>query len=352
MFVGYEMAVLTSAYEPALTLLFTELNITAAGQEEAFLGSPGTLSERTNNDGTAFWVHRFSDGAGRRREVYLGKVDDADVSRNVSALRERIEAANITISRVRILARAGFSTLDRKSYATLASLANHGLFRAGALLIGSHAYGSLLNVIGVRAVPYATEDIDIARREALVLPGVPAFLEMLRETGIEFFAVPQLKRGAPATSFRERSGSRMHVDLLVPSSGEDYPIIPVPELQTHATGLPYLAYLLAPSQEVPLLSPYGVVQVRVPVPERYAVHKLIVSQLRSAVSDKVQKDLRQAATLIDALSERFPGAVEEALSATPRSAKRHLRRALDGLRAHLPQSAEAAWETLATLSKS
>ena len=114
--------------------------------------------------------------------------------------------------------------MDRKSFATLASLANHGLFRAGALLIGPHAYGALLNAIGVRAVPYATEDVDIARREALVLPGVPAFLDMLRETGIELCAVPQLKHGAPSTSFRERSGSRMHVDLLVPSSGDDYPM--------------------------------------------------------------------------------------------------------------------------------
>lgn len=351
MFVGYSVATLTLPHEPALTLLFTELDMTAAGQEKASLGSPGTLSQRTNDAGIRFWVHRFSDAAGRRREVYLGKTDDADVGRTVSALRDRIAAANITISRVRVLSRAGFATLDRKSYATLANLANHGLFRAGALLIGSHAYGALLNVIGVRAVPYATEDIDIARREALALPGVPAFLEMLCETGIEFFPVPQLKRGAPATSFRERGGSRMHVDLLVPSSSEDYPIIPVPELQAHATGLPHLAYLLGLSQEVPLLSPHGVVRVRVPVPERYAVHKLIVSQIRSSVSGKVHKDLRQAATLIEALSERFPGAVEEALSATPKSAASHLRRALVGLRAHLPQSAETAWDSLARLSE-
>lgn len=172
---------------------------------------------------------------------------------------------------------------------------------------------------------------------------------MLRETGIELSPVPQLERGAPATSFSERGGSRLHVDLLVPSRNDEYAIVPIPELNAHATGSPYLAYLLGLSQEVPCLSPHGVVRVRVPVPERYAVHKLIVSQLRSTQSVKVHKDLRQAATLIEALSERFPGAVEDALLATPRGARRHLQRAIQALKGHLPPSAPA-WDSLASFA--
>jgi hypothetical protein len=125
----------------------------------------------------------------------------------------------------------------------------------------------------------------------------------------------QLDCRMPSTSFAEPGGSRLRVDLLVPSSNDTYPTIPVPELQAYAKGLPYLAYLLGASQEVPILSPHGAVMVRVPVPERYAVHKLVVSQLRDKTSSKSEKDLRQAATLIEALVERFPGAVEDALAA-------------------------------------
>jgi len=62
-----------------------------------------------------------------------------------------------------------------------------------------------------------------------------------------------------------------------------------------------------------MLSPHGIVMVRVPVPERYAIHKLIVSQLRGTAGSKAAQDLRQAATLIEAVVERFPGATEEAL---------------------------------------
>lgn len=342
------MAVLTTPHERALTLLFAELEAGAAGQAQAFLGTPGTLAERTNENGTTYWVRRYSDALNRRHETYIGKSEDPDVAAQVAALRDRIEATNATIAQVRILARSGFATVDRKAFYTVASLHNHGLFRAGALLIGSHAYGALLNALGVKAVPYATEDVDIARREALAISGIPGFLEMLRATGIDFFEVPSLGR-SPGTSFAEPGGARLKVDLLVPSAGDDYPTIPVPELKAYAKGLPYLAYLLGASQEVPLLSTHGSVMVRVPVPERYALHKLIVSQLRAKTSSKPEKDLRQAATLIDALAERFPGAIEDASQSLPKGALRYVSRALDALQSHLPKAAEGAWDALEPL---
>ena len=111
-----------------------------------------------------------------------------------------------------------------------------------------------------------------------------------------------------------------------------------------------MGYLLGASQEVPILSPHGAVMARVPVPERYAVHKLIVSQLRAKTSAKPEKDLRQAATLIEALVERFPGAVEDALAAVPKSASRKIKQALLVLKRHLPETAEAAWEALSGVS--
>ncbi len=333
-------------HEKALSLLFSELETTAREQPVAFLGTPGTLTQRHNDNGTEFWVHRYSDAAGRRKETYLGTTDDQAVSARLEPLRLRIEEANATIGRVRVLARAGFATVDRKTYSTLASLHNHGLFRAGAVLIGSHAFGALLNALGVRAVPYATEDVDIARPEALALPELPAFIDMLRETGIGFFEVPALHRRQHPTSFKEGGRSRLTVDLLVPSPGEGYATIAVPELKAHAKGLPYLGYLLSGSQEVPVLSPYGVVLVRVPVPERYAVHKLVLSQLRTEKTGKSAKDLAQAATLIAVLVEGFPGALEDALSAAPRGAARHLRKAMRALGRYLPTSAVAAWEAL------
>jgi hypothetical protein len=173
---------------------------------------------------------------------------------------------------------------------------------------------------------------------------------MLRATGIEFFEVPSLDCGQAGTSFKERSRSSFRVDLLVPSIGDNYLTVPVPELKAHAQGLPYLAYLLAASQEIPVLSSHGSVMVRVPVPERYAIHKLIVSQLRHKTSSKSEKDLHQAAVLIEALVERYPGAIEDAMSAVPKSAAHRLARAVKALERHLPPTAASAWDTLRAIT--
>src|SRR5260370_11297169 len=83
-------------HEKALTLLFAELEATATEQREAFLGSPGNLTQRTNESGTKFWVHRYSDAVGRRRETYLGTKEDRAVIARLELLRKRIEEANAT----------------------------------------------------------------------------------------------------------------------------------------------------------------------------------------------------------------------------------------------------------------
>jgi hypothetical protein len=186
------------------------------------------------------------------------------------------------------------------------------------MLIGSHAFGVLLNRLGVRAAAYATEDIDIARREALAFARLPehGFLEMLRDSGIEFLEVPSLDRKDPPTSFKQR-----------------------------ATGLPYLGYLLAESQIAAVIAREGCCAVRVPLPERFAVHKLVVSRLRAGREAKSTKDVLQACVLCAALAETHPGAIEAAVAAIPQRARRHLAPALRAARPLL-KDYPRAWEEL------
>jgi hypothetical protein len=53
------------------------------------------------------------------------------------------------------------------------------------------------------------------------------------------------------------------------------------------------------------------IYVHVPAPERYAVHKLIMSLCRPAAIAKRDKDLRQAERSIEALAERRPGELKD-----------------------------------------
>jgi len=152
-------------------------------------------------------------------------------------------------------------------------------------------------------------------------------LKMLRDSGIELVEAPDLDRKKPATSLKQTGRSRFHVDLLVPSRHDTFPTVPIPELKAHATGLPYLGYLLAESQTAMLAAREGCCAVRVPLPERFAIHKLIVSQLRVGRDAKSRKDLDQAAVLCAALAELHPGALEGALAEVPARAKKYLKTA-------------------------
>jgi hypothetical protein len=257
---------------------------------------------------------------GKQREVYVaGPVGNAAADAAAGRLREWVAEVKAMTADLRLLGREGFQLADSRSDATLASLHLHSLFQGGAVLVGSHAFGVLLNQLGIRAAAYATEDIDIARREALALPSVTerSFLDMLRESGIPFVEVPSLDAREPSTSFKQRGRSRFHVDLLAPSPDNSFSVVAVPELQAHATGLPYLAYLLGATQFATLLSREGACPVRVPQPSRFALHKLLVSQLRGGA--KGDKDRFQGAVFLAAIGDSQSGAIAEAFDDLPRA---------------------------------
>lgn len=329
---------------PALKTLFGSINGMAKAGLPVFAGSPGSVSLRKNQAGSEYYVRRHYDGSGSQKETYIGLVGEADS--NAGSIREQIEEVKAIQKEVRLLIREGFQSADAPSYATLASLHLHGLFAAGATLVGSHAFGILLNQMGVQADAYATEDIDVARREALAFETLPSksFIDMLRDSGIHFVEVPQLDVRLPSTSFKQQGKSRFHVDLLVPSPNDEIGLAPVPELQAHATTLPYLAYLLGQTQLSTLIASEGVCPVRVPVAERFAIHKMMVSQLRTNREAKSDKDIYQAAVLVAALGDLYPGAIETAVGDTPVSARRYLQKALPLVMAQLGEHPRAAEE--------
>src|SRR5438067_1690240 len=189
------MPALYTAHPPALTVLHGDLESYAHAQREVFVGTAGSVVERTNAAGFGFYAHQFYDGNGKQRERYVaGPLGSSTADQAAAALRARIQELKALVPSLRMLGREGFSLVDRKTQAVLASLHNRGLFAAGAVLVGSHAYGVLLNRLGVRAAPYATEDVDIARKERLALDEPPAggFFEMLNESGLDFFGIPSL----------------------------------------------------------------------------------------------------------------------------------------------------------------
>ena len=303
---------------------YSELKQAVLEQPRFLVGTPGSVGERVVK-GQRFLYRQFYDATGRKSATYLGPVADAEAEARASAAREAIATTNARIRETRELVRAGYARADSSTGAVAAVVANHGLFRAGAAIVGSHAYGALLNELGVKAAPYATLDLDLARGERL--PALElSFADILAESTLPLRAVPSFDPRVPSTSYKVAGADRFRVDLLVPGRGMEITTVAVPELQAHATALPFLGALLDRPMDSVLLVREGAIHVRVPRPEAFAWHKMLLSQLRAESRDKQGKDLRQAAVIFAALAEDAPDALADAFAALPRGARGRTRR--------------------------
>ncbi|MBX3205398.1 MAG: hypothetical protein KF764_10035 [Labilithrix sp.] len=318
------MTSLFTRHAMLLQTTFSELKRQASEQAFVLVGTPGSVGVRQVK-GRGFYYRQFYDAAGRKSAQYIGPVRSPEAEARAEAIRSQIALATALAKEARGLAERGYVRADARTGAIVASFANHGLFRAGATLIGSHAYGALLNELGVRAAAFMTEDIDLARGARLALgergEQKVAFADVLEASTVPLVPVPALSPNIPSTSYKGRE--RLRVDLLVPSGGAEVGIKAVPELGAHATALPHLRALLEEPIESVLLTREGATAIRVPRPEAFVWHKMQLPSLRGA-SDKKRKDVLQASVLFAVLAEDAPDALAESLAALSAPARRRL----------------------------
>ena len=191
----------------------------------------------------------------------------------------------------------------------IAALAKAGVFRLHGVLVGTAAYQTYSAMLGAR-LPVSiqqTGDVDIAQFEYVSIAvgdKTPPVLEVLKEVDKTFRPVPHVHNEHNVTSYRTSGG--LGVDFLTPNEGPDTDAPQrLPALQTDAEPLRFLDYLIREPEPVVVLHEAGV-YVLVPAPERYAVHKLIVSRRRPAGAAKQQKDIQQSAALLDLLAQKRP----------------------------------------------
>lgn len=308
------MAALLRRHDPASQTSYQETKQLARSQRRVLAGTPGTLKQRTLS-GRPYWVREHIRADGKKDDEYLGAAD----AKTVARLREEVALARALAAasaRMRLL---GFQRIDRKPAAVLEVLFNRGMFAAGLVLVGSHAYGALLNELGIIAPGYKTQDVDLARAEplSLALPGPSSLRGLLEETGLRFVPVPGMPSHKPSASFKLPGAEALAVDLLVPGkkTGE---LVAVEELAAYAQAIPLLDFLVDDAENAIVLSPNQVIPVRIPAAERFVLHKLFSSQSRRGGDrDKIRKDLQQAATLAAAIEEETPGRMHEAFRRVP-----------------------------------
>jgi hypothetical protein len=322
---GTTLARLFALHDGGNRARYDDLKQLAGSQKRVLAGSPGTLKRRERR-GTEYWVREYTRADGAKDDEHLGTVKAVDAAR-LDALREEMALARALAeasSRLRLL---GYQRVERKPAGVLAALYNRELFRAGLVLIGSHAYGVLLNECGIAAAAYRTQDIDVARAQPLqlVLPGTTGFRDLLNESGLEFNDVPGMPSHRQSGSFKLRGADALAVDLLAPGEALGK-VVAVPELRAHAQTIPLLDFLSTDAMDAVVLSPNQQVPVRVPSPARYALHKLYSSQRRGSQHGKSSRDLDQAAVLVAALEAEMPGLLADAAKHIPSRARSSIKR--------------------------
>lgn len=268
--------------------------------------------------GNPYWYLRRRIG-NRVNEHYLGR-ETPELLSQIEGLKVDAEdaksAARGRRELIRRLRSEGYLVADRRTGRVIEELARAGVFRLNGSLVGTHAFRCYSGLMGVRLQHQfaETRDVDIAQDTSVSL-GIPestdpAIGEALTRAE-KFVEIPDLNPENPTTR-RRTADQELRVDLLTPLVGKPARgVVPLPALGAHATALRFLDFLLAETVGAAVLTGSGVL-VRVPTPERFALHKLIVTQRRSDMErDKAEKDLAQAAALLAPLLEDRPDDVAD-----------------------------------------
>lgn len=268
--------------------------------------------------GHTYWYYQYSEPNGTRRQTFVGP--DNDSVKAVVAKAAMGKATGDVAAFVRAAVAHGCAEVLPRHFKVLRRLAEYGFFRAGGVLIGTHAFIAYGNMLGVRwtaADVAKTQDIDFAhagRNVSLLLAAeqrvdVHSAIESL-EMGFLPVATMAGKTGG-AYLIPDEKDFRLDFLTTVGRDGE----VPYrhPALGVTLQPLRFMEYSLENIQQSVLLSGDSAVLVNVPHPARYALHKLIVAGIREGVfASKSGKDIQQSALLLRVLRELRPWEVEEA----------------------------------------
>lgn len=291
----------------------------------------GTPTAR-GRGGRTYWYDRYRIGS-ETTERYLGEDSPALRSRigQYEALRgDRDSRQKERMRLVRLLRGEQFLGLDNATGSLVRTLAGAGVFRLGGVLVGTSAFRMYEGKLGIRlSLDQAamTNDIDIASFEKLslalgetVMPSIQNVLD-----DFQFSPVTSLDKGK-VWRWRQ-SKSQTLVEFLTPSFGDEESLRELAALGVSVQSLHFLDYLIADPIHAAGVYRDGVL-VRIPRPEKFAIHKLIVADRRQerAGSIKARKDIAQAELLLTVLAEDRPAdlreAYEDASSRGPKWAER------------------------------
>ena len=277
---------------------------------------PGSFAAKSVR-GRKYWYYQYTQPSGQLRQVFVGP--DTDPVRQLIAEKRSTTPPRQLGPLARAASALGCTEVTLKHARVLQRISEYGFFRAGGVLIGTHAFLAYGNMLGVRWGETArTQDVDFAHAGKNVSIALPANMEIQTAEAID-----SLKMGLlPIRDLSSRSGGtylnprdpEFRLDFLTPMTSSESTPFDHPGLGITLQPLRFMEYSLEDIQQVALFSGDIVILANVPHPARYALHKLLIAGEREGTyATKAAKDLKQAGALLERLAEYRRSDIDSAL---------------------------------------
>lgn len=277
----------------------------------ALLGKIG-FNKKIKN-GITNWYCQYTDISGKRKQRFIGSESDATETLKARIVSSQQAAERILAERQRMVAMvsAGGAAVEKGRPARIIQkLSDAGVFDLGGILIGSYAFSTYGNMLGVvfDESMRRTEDMDLACDTSIEIGFVNNIREDIQEADPEMVEPKQINPWVPPYEMIAPDGFKIEF-LTARRHPYDKSPVPIERFDLNAQPLEFLDYLMKETTEAAVIYNAGVL-VNVPHPARFAIHKLAVSQLREAGNtEKRAKDIKQATALIEYYLEESPGAL-------------------------------------------
>ena len=263
--------------------------------------------------GRTYWYHQVRGADGKLVQTYVGPDDEA-----IRLLIERHAdpAAKAARRHLAALARAaielGCAPIPAKHARVIERLAESGLFSAGGILVGTHAFLAYQNHFGVNwSVEHATLDLDFAHAGTNLSLALPENLQLDGPAAIDSLQmgfIPNRSR----TTYTKADEPDFDLDFLTSRGRKGDTPLKLDRFNLTMQPLKFMELSLEDPMRSTLLARSGPTVVNLPQPQRYALHKLLVYGERPVAQRvKANKDLAQSASVLDWLLDHQPEDVAE-----------------------------------------
>ena len=263
---------------------------------------PGGFAKKMVS-GRAYWYYQVKNLDGKLRQSYVGP-DDVPTQTLIQRHADPTEklARQQLLRMARAAMELGCADIPPKHARVIERLADSGLFSAGGILVGTHAFLAYQNIFGVRwRAGAATLDLDFAHAGRNVSLALPENLTLDTPAAIDSLQMGFIPNQAN-TTFRKADEPDFDLDFLTSRGRTGDQPVTVPRLNLTMQPLRFMELSLQDPMRATLIARSGPMVVKLPRPERYALHKLLVYGERSqAQRTKARKDVAQAAALMDYL---------------------------------------------------